>query len=188
MAPSILDPNRCLPSFPVLPCVMEICSFGSAGLALSSLSAVCRWNRFWTGHSEQAPPLQSCVSTSISIMIKCGLCLPLSPGSPGCQSAIIMLLREGKTQAKIGGWSRPVFSPGVKQQGLGSQFPVYPDITGDSEELRTVVPSLLCTRVLLGTMRSWERGSTGPHFLYVPGRKGMAEPRMGQILVCSSEC
>ena len=56
-----------------------------------------------------------------------------------------MLLREGKTQAKIGGWSRPVFSPGVKQQGLGSQVPVYPDITGDSEELRTVVPSLLCT-------------------------------------------
>lgn len=45
---------------------------------------------------------------------------------------------------------------------LGSQTPRHLDATENPEELRMGAPILLCTQMLLGTMRNWEQGMWAP--------------------------
>ena len=58
----------------------------------------------------------------------------------GCQNAVNMLLREGRTHCKIG---VPAIPMGEKNQTMRSR-------------MDAVVFNLLCTQTLLCTMRSWE--------------------------------
>lgn len=82
-----------------------------------------------------------------------GLCACL----PCCWGT--MLFREGRTQSKMG--SQPMFPQGRKW-GPG---------------IEAVVLNLLCTLTSLGTLTSQEKWSES---LFLPGRKGMAEPKTGQ--------
>lgn len=57
--------------------------------------------------------------------------------------------------------------------------PCFPGREAAGSEMSAVFPVLLCNQMLLGSSGSWEWGSAGQCFPYVPGRKKWAHGRGG---------
>lgn len=77
------------------------------------------------------------------------LCFFLAPG-------VLSHIAQGRLkQSQIGGPACVCLAENSRVGGRGS--PMHPDAPGNHDELKMVVPILLCMQIPLGTSSSWEQ-------------------------------